>query len=248
MHARQFTRIAIPTAAACAIAATMVFSVSRTLAYTPPETVLTRAIVIDAISTGMTVDAIATSGATPSQVATLLEAVRSTNSELQSAVAAAASVKIASQNHESVVGQIRAMGLTDQLDTDRADTATAFAQAQTSLETAKQAWVTALEADLNGTVSSALIQRLANATLNRSRKVPPSLRVLEPETTDWDALELAWKELDAVMVAELPIELRTPWQAAIANPSVVAADADYQANIDAIRTAFVQVVQLLPTE
>lgn len=248
MHARQFTRIAIPTAAACAIAATMVFSVSRTLAYTPPETVLTRAIVIDAISTGMTVDAIATSGATPSQVATLLEAVRSTNSELQSAVAAAASVKIASQNHESVVGQIRAMGLTDQLDTDRADTATALAQAQTSLETAKQAWVTALEADLNGTVSSALIQRLVNATLNRSRKVPPSLRVLEPETTDWDALELAWKELDAVMVAELPIELRTPWQAAIANPSVVAADADYQANIDAIRTAFVQVVQLLPTE
>ena len=248
MHARQFTRIAIPTAAACAIAATMVFSVSRTLAYTPPETVLTRAIVIDAISTGMTVDAIATSGATPSQVTTLLEAVRSTNDQLQSAVAAAASVKIASQNHESVVSQVRAMGLTDQLDTSRVDTEAALEQARASLATAKQAWVDALETDLAGSATPALIDRLANATLNRSKRIPPSLRVLDPDTTDWDRLERAWVELDALTVAELPTELRTAWQAAIAHPSVVAADANYVANIDAVRTAFVQVVQQLPTE
>ena len=55
-------------------------------------------------------------------------------------------------------------------------------------------------------------------------------------------------ELDALTVAELPTELRTAWQAAISHPSVVAADANFVANIDAVRTAFVQVVQQLPTE
>lgn len=248
MQARPLTRLIIPIAAVASIGSLMVFSATRTLAFPPQETVLTRAIVIDAFSNGLTVDTVATSGATPSQVAAILEAVRSTNNELQTAVAASAAREITHRSHEAVVVQIKSFGLTDQLDTARTAASDALDQAEDALESARQAWIDAMEQELDGVIASTTLTRLANATLNHSRAVPPAMRVLDPSTTDWTTLERAWSELDAVEVASLPASLQTAWQTALSNPDVVTASASHSVNLEGIRTAFVQVVQQLPAE
>ncbi|MFI4853474.1 MAG: hypothetical protein ACIAQF_00675 [Phycisphaerales bacterium JB065] len=248
MNAIRFTRFILPAAAACGVAGLMVLSTSRLHAFTPQETVLTREIAIDAINTGLTIDAIACSGATPAQVPAVLEAIRSTNVELQSAVGAAASRTIAQQSYDSIVNQIRNFGLTDDLDTARTDAATALVQQKSAFATAQQAWLNALSESLDGTLSAASINRLANATLNRQRSVPAPMKVLDASSTNWEALEAAYSELDAVEVVDLPEPLRTAWQAALSDQSVIAATADYSANLQAVRTAFVQIVQQLPTE
>lgn len=248
MQASRFTRFVLPAAAVCGVAGLMVLSTTRLHAFTPQETVLTREIAIDAINTGLTIDAIACSGTTPAQVSAVLEAIRTTNAELQAAVGASASRTISRQAYDGIVSEIKAFGLTDDLDTARTAAASELEQENAAFISAQQAWLGALSESLNGTLSASSINRLVSATLNRHRTVPAPMKVLDASSTNWQALEAAFSELDAVEVSDLPGPLQSAWQAALSNPDVVAATADYSANLQAVRTAFVQIVQQLPAE
>lgn len=248
MQATRLTRFVLPAAALCGVAGLMVLSTSRLHAFTPQETVLTREIAVDAINTGLTIDAIACSGATPAQISAVLEAIRVSNAELQAAVGAAASRSTAQLAYDGIVSEIKAFGLTNDLDSARDQAATQLAQQQAAFDSAQQAWLSALTESLDGSLTASNITRLVNATLNRERAVPAPLKVLDPASTNWAALEQAFSELDAVEVASLPTPLRSAWQAAQSDPVVVAATADYSANLEAVRTAFIQVVLQLPAE
>ncbi len=248
MQTTRFTRFVLPAAAVCGVAGLMVLSTARLHAFTPQETVLTREIAIDAINTGLTLDAIACSGVTPAQVASVLEAVRATNTDLQAAIGASASQTIAQQAYDAIVSEIKGFGFTDDLDTARTAAAAELAQRTAAFSTAQQAWLDDLSGSLDGTLTAASIDRLVNATLNRHRAVPAPMKVLDASSTNWEALETAYSELAAVDVTDLPSPLRTVWQAALSDPSVVSASADYSANLQAVRIAFAQIVQQLPTE